>query len=116
MAQYVLNEHDRAIVGEMLAWWKANRLGGGSLFRGPLRYATDRRCKGTLASSMSSTDATVDVDNVTTIIGPSPTTDSTSTVEVSNVHGWDADDAAKCRFEWCYSSSQWELYQVDCPA
>lgn len=104
-------------LGEMLRWYETMRhVFPGQVSGTQTRMQPDRRCKGLLKGAMDSTDATATVDNVSPIMGPNPTTSTTSTVTVYNAHDWDADDNAKCRFEYIRSSSRWDLYQVNCPA
>ena len=114
---YVLSAADRAALDEMLAWWQRTRgVDATRERRGCLPRWVDRRMKGKLYGSMSTGSTGQLVDNVAAIIGVVPTTGTSETVMVANVHHWAADDDADVRFEWCRSSSQWEFYQVNCPS
>ncbi len=80
--------------------------------RQPPGLAADRRYTGLFSEDMSPTDESADVDGIEAIIGPPLVESSTDTIEVFNPEGIRAGDDDKCRFEFNYSSSQFEFYSV----
>lgn len=111
---FVLSGKDVSRLDEMLEWFEnAGRYGRPLYRRAQLpNAAADRRGTGKFAEDMASTDASVDVDNITTIYGPPLVESSTDTQEVFNPAGWEASDNDICRFEFNRSSSHFEFYSI----
>lgn len=75
---------------------------------------SDRRVTGLLKGSLAASSTAATLDNISAIIGVSPTTNSTSTLVVANTHNWPGSDNGLARAEWHGSNARWELYQVTC--
>ncbi len=112
---FTIEGHSLTRISAMLAWWE--EYGGdlpvpfyrrSQLPNGPM----DRRYTGELAEALSSTDASIDVDTVKTIIGPTLFDSSTDTQEVFNPDGWEGSSGDGCRFEFNRSSSHFEFYAI----
>lgn len=112
---YGFDDDGIATLQEMVAWWRLTR-GYGRQDRRGLGNIVDRRIRGLLTASLSSGSTSFTIDNVTALLGPSPTTSSTGTVTVANTHNWPGSNNGLVRAEWCYPSSRWEAYQVTCSA
>ncbi len=72
----------------------------------------DRRYTGQLDEALASTDASIDVNDVEAIVGPTLLSSSSDTQEVFNPDGWEGSSGDGCRFEFNRSSSQFEFYAI----
>ena len=113
MPLHAFDDEQVATLREIFAWWHAThgRAAPHARERGNI---VDRRIRGLLTASLSSASTSFAIDNITAILGPSPTTSSTGTATIANTHNWPGSNNAICRAEWCYPSSRWEAYQVTC--
>ena len=112
---FLLNKDSVQRLDAMLTWWENVGLHLPREFyrrkqlpNGP----ADRRYRAQFSEAMGSTDSSVDVNLVTTIVGPTLLASSSDTQEVFNPAGWEASSGDECRFEWTRSSSQFEFYAI----
>jgi len=80
-----------------------------------VRNVNCTRCTGKLYGALVYSAETATVDNVQAICGLTPVDSTADQLTVYNIHDWNADDNADCRFEWNESTGHWELYQITCP-
>ena len=114
---YGLTKGQHGRLHEMLIWFEMRRHTEGPFNRrGKLPPVMDSRGTGYLTGAMSTGTASVTVDDVNTIYGPSLVASSAETVTIYNTHGWEGDNNGFARFEWNRSSSHFEIYAIDCPA
>ena len=79
------------------------------------------RVRGRLTADLETTDTTFKIDGVA-ILAPigaidiAHQLDGSGELTVHNSHGWEGDDNGVVRAEWNEAETQWEAYQVDCPA
>lgn len=75
------------------------------------------RCNATMAAAMAEVDATGTVNNVVPCDGgQSPVSGSSDTLTVANGMDRAADSGGLAKIEWNPALSQWEFYDLECPA
>ena len=97
--------------GEQLRLWRHYQ--SGQLH---VQSPTAQRCYGNATTHTSAPAGSFFVDTVKPLWGASPTTSSNALLTIKNTHNWTIDNNALCRFEYNRNLSQWEAYQVTCPA
>ncbi len=112
--QFTLNRKQISRLDEMLDWFEMveHLLPQPMPRRRDLRSPIDRRYTGDLSEALASTDASIDVNAVATIVGPTLFASSSDTQEVFNPDGWEGSSGDGCRFEFNRSSSHFELYAI----